>query len=628
MTQWVSVLAIAALLGGSASAGAAVEPAGPAGPYEVVELGALEPGGSAGPVAVDASGRVAGAASVGTVLRGFLHDGEVMLELAPLPGQVESSVHDLNDLGVAVGRSSEAGGTATRPVRWDGTVAQELPLPAGATSAVALGVSDDGTVVGTATAPDGERFGVRWRAGTVEVLDDVLPVPVGSRVEAATRVDDDGRVIGRLWLPTGEPAAFWFDGSAVRLVRAEPGQPVDAVAFGPAGVVGNAGERAFLWRDGTASGLPALAGDSCTAAADLDGNGRVVGRSWACGRDPTPRAVLWQGSRAVDLQTLLPAGSGLRLVDARAVAGGRIAALAVDGDGRSRAVALTPQRSLEAFVGLDRVGTALAVAGTVAPGTRSNAVIASGTAPADAAVAAVLAAHLRAPLLLTWPGTLDPRVEQALATATHPGGAVALVGGRSVLPRAIEERLIALGHPVVRHAGADRYETAVRVAEALGGPGRAVLVSGDAIDAPAAVPVAVHERAALLWTERTSLPPATRSYLDARPGWPRTAVGRAAGADPTAQALRGVDRGETAVLVARTFSTWPPVITVAPADRPIDGVVAGWMAAAAGGPVLLADERLPALSGNYLSELPFLPAFRTVGAVGPGVAEQLAPFTR
>jgi hypothetical protein len=353
-----------------------------------------------------------------------------------------------------------------------------------------------------------------------------------------------------------------------------------------------------------------------------------VGRSWACGRDPTHRAVLWQGGRSVDLQTLLPVGSGLRLTDARAVAGGRIAAVAVDADGRNRAVLLTPARSLEAFAGIDRVGTALAVARTVAPGTRTGAVIASGTAPADVAVAAVLAARQRVPLLLTWPGALDPRVEQSLATSTHPGSTVTLVGGRSALPAEVEDRLVALGHPVVRHAGADRYETAVRVADALGGPGRAVLVAGAAIDAPAAIPLAVHEGAALLWTAGAAMPDATRAYLDARPGWPRTAIGRAVGADPTATALQGADRGETAVLVARASFPWPPVVTVAPADRSIDGVIAGSMAAAGGGPVLLAWDQLPALSGNYLSELAFLPAFRTVGAVAPGVAAQLAPFTR
>jgi hypothetical protein len=513
-------------------------------------------------------------------------------------------------------------------VRWDGTAVQELPLPSGATSAVAIGVSDDGTVVGSATGADGVRFGVRWREGRVESLDDVLPIPDGARIEAATRADAAGQLIGRLWLATGEPVAFWFDGARVRLVRPEPGAGAEAVAFGPAGVAVNASERASLWRDGTVHPLPALAGGVCAAVADLDADGRAVGRSWACGRDPAPRAVLWQGGRAVDLQTLLPPGTGLRLADARAVAGGQIAAVAVDAQGANHAVLLVPVRGLGAFAGVDRVETALTAARTVAPDRRGAAVIAGGTAPADAAVAAVLAAHLRAPLLLTWPGSLDPRVEQALAERTLPGSTVVLVGGRAVLPAAIEGRLAALGHPVVRHAGADRHETAVRVAEALGGPGRVVLVSGSAFDAPAAVPLAVHERAALLWTDDASLPPATRAYLDARPGWPRTAVGRAVGADPGATALQGADRGETAVVVARASFPWPPVVTIAPADRPIDGVVAGSMAAAGGGPVLLAWDQLPALSGNYLSELPFLPAFRTVGAVAPGVAEQLAPFTR
>jgi uncharacterized membrane protein len=621
--RWVPVVVLALL---AATAGV---PAGAdgSGVYAVAELGALQDGGSLGPTAVDSSGRVVGVASTGTSLRAFLHDGVTLRELPPLPGHTESAAHDLSETGIVVGSSSVAGDPRSTAVVWDDTGVRALE-DLGGGGAVALGVSDDGTVVGSATGPDGSRQGVRWRDGQVTVLDDVLPLPAGTTITSARRVDDAGRMIGGLRRASGEPVGFWFDGTKVQEVQLEPGAPVDLVAFGPTGVLGTSGGpgiTAFLWREGVAVALPPIPGDRCTVARDLDVDGRAVGESSACGRD-LGRAVLWQGGRAIDLQTLLPGSLGWRLQTATAIARGLVAAGAVDADNRNRALLLTPDRSLESYAGPDRIDTALAVASAAVPGRAPVAVLVNRRAPADAAVAAVLATRQRAPLLLTAGDSLDPRVEQALRDRLDPGGTVVLVGGEGALSRSVADRVAALGHPVVRHGGVDRHETAVRVAEALGGPGRVVLVSGGAADAPAAVPVAVHEGAALLWTDGTALPAATRTYLDARPGWPRTAIGRAAGADPTAESLRGADRTATAVLVADRFFPWPAVVTFAPAERLIDGVLAGRLAAAAGGPVLVAGELLPTDSGSYLAGLPFLPAFRTVGAISSGVSEGLAPF--
>jgi hypothetical protein len=328
--------------------------------------------------------------------------------------------------------------------------------------------------------------------------------------------------------------------------------------------------------------------------------------------------VLWQDGRAVDLQSLIAPNGAWRLRNATAINdAGEIAAVALDPDGGTHAVVLVPQSSTTRLAGADRTATAIVVSGTVPRGESSTAVVASARAPADAALAAVLAARRQAPLLLTEPAGLDERVAESIAAHVWRGGTVAIVGGPGAVSPSIEARIAALGYSVVRFAGADRYETAVRVAEASGAPGPAVLVAGDGIDAAAAIPLAVHHGAALLYTAGGALPSATRAYLDARPGWARIGIGRAAGVDGVTIAVAGPDRVATAVAVATRFFSSPAAAVLAPASSAIDGALAGRLAASAAAPVLLvADAGSPAV-GAYLSSRPLLLGALGVGALAP-----------
>lgn len=600
----------------AAAAAAAVA----AGVFTVVDLGTLEPGGTAGPLAINTSGAVAGTASLDLHSRAFLHDGSGMRDLGVLAGMTDSGASDLNAGGAVVGWSTSSTAVDSRAVRFERSGPRDLG-DLGGGWAVAIGVSDSGVVVGSSATAAGERHGFRWDGGAMVDLNDVLPLDGGAWVEDGTRVDDRGRIIGRLHLADGEIIGYWFDGTSVHEVRLGPGDFTNVAAFSDAGVVGTSssgpsGPRAFLWRDGTAVELPPVAGDACTDARDIDSAGRAVGTSSGCGRGTT-RAVLWQDGRAVDLQSLLAPDGAWRLRNATAINdAGEIAAVALDPSGGTHAVVLEPRHDATLLAGADRTATAI-LAGAIVPRAESStAVLASARAPADAAVAAVLAARRQAPLLLTEPAGLEARVTESIAAHVWPGGTVEIVGGPGAISPSIEAGIAALGFTVVRHAGADRYETAVRVAEATGSPGPAVLVAGDAIDAAAAIPLAVHRRAALLYTAGTALPSATKAYLDAHPGWPRTGIGRAASADPTATALAGVDRVATAALVATAAFPDPGAVVVAPAWSPIDAVVAGRVAASAGAPVLLTGPALAPAVSTYLSGRQRLAGVWTVGGLG------------
>jgi len=126
------------------------------------------------------------------------------------------------------------------------------------------------------------------------------------------------------------------------------------------------------------------------------------------------------------------------------------------------------------IAGADRYATANAVATAVdaldTAGNENNVVIASGENFPDGLAASALAGALDAPMLLTTADALPTSVLTTLTTITGGGGVtknVVLIGGTSVISADIATQLTALNYQVTRISGADRYETANEVAEAV-----------------------------------------------------------------------------------------------------------------------------------------------------------------
>jgi probable HAF family extracellular repeat protein len=74
---------------------------------------------------------------------------------------------------------------------------------------------------------------------------------------------------------------------------------------------------AYLWRNGVATDLGTLDGDCGSEADAINSKGQVIGTSFPC--DGGTRTFLWEDGSMIDLNALVPPGSGLQFVDVTAI---------------------------------------------------------------------------------------------------------------------------------------------------------------------------------------------------------------------------------------------------------------------------------------------------------------------
>jgi putative cell wall-binding protein len=281
------------------------------------------------------------------------------------------------------------------------------------------------------------------------------------------------------------------------------------------------------------------------------------------------------------------------------------------------------------IAGADRIATAVAVssAGWL---SADDVVVATARDYADALAGGALAAARNAPLLLTEPGHLPDAVAQEIRRL-RPGSAWILGGDAAVAP-AVEARLADLVPTVQRVAGANRFETAARVASTAHSATSEVVVAlgrhreparawPDAVAAGALA--ATPARIPTLLTNAGSLPTETQAALQTL-GVTRvfvvggTSAVHAGVADELraegyeVERLAGDDRYATSAVVAakaRTYRTGSRPLVVASGAGYADALSAGALAARVGGPLLLAppcaleqapatDEHLQATAGD------------------------------
>jgi putative cell wall-binding protein len=282
---------------------------------------------------------------------------------------------------------------------------------------------------------------------------------------------------------------------------------------------------------------------------------------------------------------------------------------------RYRATVDPFHRGVMQFVGSNRLGTAIAVSesrwsvandSTGGAPNAATVVLARSDDFADALAGGPLAAALDAPLLLTSRDSLDAAVLDEIRRVLPFGNdrPVHLLGGPNAIGVGVEQTLRQAGYVVIRHAGADRYATAVQIAHALGDPGGLVLVTGRNFpDGLAASAPAAMAGAAVLLTDGPNLPPATATYLAQHPSAAKLAIGGpAARAVPSATPIVGVDRYETSALVATTlFPANVGAAGLASGENFPDALIGGTHIAGFGGPLLLTTRTsLPASVRNYV----------------------------
>jgi probable HAF family extracellular repeat protein len=237
--------------------------------------------------------------------RAFVYSAGAMTGLTRLAGDNDRGVaHDINNAGVIVGISSN--GTVSRPTMWvfNGStyVPSDLGTIAGTPTATgrAWAINQNGVAAGLSTNLLGTSQATLWDGGAITNL---TSLGDGTRFSQAFGLNDNNVVVGSSL--TGQTV----------------GQLIGTTSTTPI-------TRGFVWDSGVITELtpfnlyaPGNTGPTTnyhSVAMDINNAGLIVGNSQRIAGLPAV-ATLWQGGVPIDLNTLLPPGSGWNLLSAEGI---------------------------------------------------------------------------------------------------------------------------------------------------------------------------------------------------------------------------------------------------------------------------------------------------------------------
>ncbi len=236
--------------------------------------------------------------------RAFVYSGAIMSGLTRLAADNDNGVaHDINNAGVIVGISSN--GTASKPTMWihDGSnyVAANLGTIVGTptSSGRAWAINEQGVAVGLSGNGNTSQA-TMWQSGTIINL---KSLGSGVNFSQAYSLNDRLQVVGAS--STGQTVGDLIGTTSTTSLT-----------------------RAFLWEEGTMTELPPFnlytpENNGATTnyhseAKDINEAGWIVGNSSRISGSPAV-ATLWEDGVPIDLNTVLPAGSGWVLLSAEGI---------------------------------------------------------------------------------------------------------------------------------------------------------------------------------------------------------------------------------------------------------------------------------------------------------------------
>lgn len=291
-----------------------------------------------------------------------------------------------------------------------------------------------------------------------------------------------------------------------------------------------------------------------------------------------------------------------------------------------------------------------------------SVVLATGDDFADALVAVPFAKKVQGPLLLTdgLATTTNDKVLTEIERILPKGSSVYLLGGTAALNSGIETQLQKQGYTTHRLAGADRFETALQVAESplgMNNPSHVIVARGDEgqnhdgfADALAAGPYAANVfgagdgGSAVVLSNFKSFDADTAAYVNSKlkagqqnvaaiGGQAVAAMTTIKGSAGTYSTAYGSDRYITAAMVASHFLPNGKTDQIGVATGLVypDALTGGAYMATVNGPLLLTDPKvLPAstaaaINGTSTTEINI---FGGNAAVSQDVAKQIAALVK
>lgn len=274
--------------------------------------------------------------------------------------------------------------------------------------------------------------------------------------------------------------------------------------------------------------------------------------------------------------------------------------------------------TVDRISGVDRFETSVAVSKTYWT-SAVNVIIASGSDFPDALCATPLAKKLDAPIILT---SKDNISDTAIAEIKRLGvKIVTIVGGTAVVSTAVESKISSITYSengssknivVNRIAGADRYETSIGVAKALGKSSSAFLAFGyNFPDAISAASIAGVQGMPIILTDINELPSVSKSYIASSNFEKVYALGGTGviskgivDSIPNSVRISGNTRYETNIAILKAFeNTFNFNITfIASGENFPDALTGSAVAAKKLSPVLLVSSNIDAATKTYLEQ--------------------------